>query len=94
MDHLIFDGGGTQIRKKYQLVISNGPQVNQSDLYCMHMNARSLKKNIHSQGNLYTSNLLKFQEMIYSEMLDMFVSDCLYLRSMADNDLRSMTVMT
>jgi hypothetical protein len=34
-----------------------------------------LKKNIHSQGNLYTSNLLKFQEMIYSEMLDMFVSE-------------------
>ena len=55
---------------------SNGPRVNQSDLYCMHMNARSLKKNIHSQGNLYTSNLLKFQEMIYSEMLDiMFVSE-------------------
>ena len=54
----------------------NGPRDNQSDLYCMHMNARSLKKNIHSQGNLYTTNLLKFQEMIYSEMLDiMFVSE-------------------
>ena len=55
---------------------TNGPRDNLSDLHCMHMNARSLKKNIHSHGNLYTSNLLKFQEMIYSEMLDiMFVTE-------------------
>ena len=55
---------------------TNGPRDNQTNLHCMHMNARSLKKNIHSHGNLYTSNLLKFQEMIYSEMLDiMFVTE-------------------
>ena len=56
--------------------ITNGQRNKQSDLYCMHMNARSLKKNIHPQGKLYTSNLLKFQEMIYSEMFDIvFVSE-------------------
>ena len=55
---------------------TNGPRDNLSDLHCMHMNARRLKKNIHSHGNLYTSNLLKFQEMIYSEMLHiMFVTE-------------------
>ena len=34
------------------------------------MNARSLKKNVHLEGNLCTSNLLKFQEMIYSAIFD------------------------
>jgi hypothetical protein len=42
----------------------------------MYMNARSLKKNIHTQGNVYVSNLMKFQEMVYSESVDlMFVSE-------------------
>ena len=55
---------------------ANGQREKQSDLYCMHMNARSLKKNVISEGNSCTSNLLKFQEMIYSEMFDIvFVSE-------------------
>ena len=47
---------------------ANGQREKQSDLYCMHMNARSLKKNVISEGNSCISNLLKFQ--IYSEMFD------------------------
>ena len=55
---------------------ASGQREKQSDLYCMHMNARSLKKNVISEGNSCTSNLLKFQEMIYSEMFDIvFVSE-------------------
>ncbi len=52
------------------------PEDKHSNLFCMYMNARSLKKNIHTQGNVYVSNLMKFQEMVYSESVDlMFVSE-------------------
>ncbi len=52
------------------------PEDKHSNLLCMYMNARSLKKNIHTQGNVYVSNLMKFQEMVYSESVDlMFVSE-------------------
>ena len=52
------------------------PGDKQSNLFCMHMNARSLKKNINTQGNLFISNLIKFQEMVYSESVDiMFVTE-------------------
>ena len=48
----------------------------QSNLSCMYMNARSLKKIIHVQENQYISNLSKFQELLYSESVDiMFVTE-------------------
>ena len=34
------------------------PEDKHSNLFCMYMNARSLKKNIHTQGNVYVSNLI------------------------------------
>ena len=53
-----------------------GQRPRKSNLFCMYMNARSLKKNIYAPGNLPISNLLKFQEVDYSDMLDLiFISE-------------------
>ena len=52
------------------------PEQSQTYLSCMYMNARSLKKIIHVQDNQYISNLSKFQELLYSESVDiMFVTE-------------------
>ena len=44
-------------------------------------NARSLKKNIFTPGNLPISNLLKFQEVVYSDTLDLICISETWLNS-------------
>ena len=52
------------------------PEQSQINMSCMYMNARSLKKIIRVQHNQYISNLSKFQELLYSESVDiMFVTE-------------------
>ena len=52
------------------------PVHKHSIVSCMYMNARSLKKNIHLQENQYISHLSRFQELLYSESVDiMFVTE-------------------
>jgi hypothetical protein len=47
-----------------------------SSLFCMYMNARSLNKTFLTQENRHISNLIKFQELVYSESIDvMFVTE-------------------
>ena len=47
----------------------------------IYMNARSLKKNIYTPGNLPISNLLKFQEVVYSDTLDLICISETWLNS-------------
>ena len=52
------------------------PKQSQTNMSCMYMNARSLKKIIHVQDNQYISNLSKFKELLCSESVDiMFVTE-------------------
>jgi hypothetical protein len=60
--------------------LKQNPEQKQSSLFYMYMNARSLKKTFLTQENRHISNLIKFQELVYSESIDvMFVTQQQYI---------------
>jgi hypothetical protein len=64
------------------------PEQKHSSLFCMYMNARSLKKTFLTQENRHISNLIKFQELVYSESIDvMFVTETWLNSNISDGEI-------
>ncbi len=75
---------------KLNHTIDRDSRGSRSSMICMHMNARSLKKNILTHGNTAISNFHKFQEMVYSEAVDlMFVSETWLNDSISNQEILS-----
>ncbi|CAB3985999.1 Hypothetical predicted protein [Paramuricea clavata] len=59
-----------------------------SSLFCMDMNARSLRKTFLTQENRQISNMFKFQELVYSESIDlMFVTETWFNSNISDREI-------